>query len=78
MFKFVSFFVSFKYFFFLLNYEAANQQQQLRTLSLIPFKFPISTLSPQTVAIRFSGAGKKQEVTVHGSEEYAGLDLGYS
>lgn len=63
---------------FFLDYEAANQQRQVRTLSLIPFKFPILTWSPHTVAIRFSGAVKKQEVTFHGFEEYAGLDLGYS
>lgn len=77
MFKFV-FFFQVSSIFFLLNYEAANQQRQERTLSLIPFKFPILTLSPHTVAIRFSGAVKKQEVTFHGLEEYAGLDLGYS
>lgn len=72
--------LSFSHFqvFFFLDYEAANQQRQVRTLSLIPFKFPILTWSPHTVAIRFSGAVKKQEVTFHGFEEYAGLDLGYS
>lgn len=65
------FFLSFKYF-FLLDYEAANQQRQAGTPSLIPFDFPKSTPSPHTVAIRFSGAVKKQEVTFHGHEEYAG------